>query len=71
MMRGEFESSKAINTVISGFALGPAAWGTFKSDPDLHFFLQHFHEMDPELLDREKLASKLVEMHRKSSEMHL
>ncbi|PMD15266.1 hypothetical protein NA56DRAFT_710202 [Hyaloscypha hepaticicola] len=40
MMRGEFESSKAINAVISGFAPGPVAWGTFKSDPDLHFFLQ-------------------------------
>jgi len=27
--------------------------------------------MDPELLYREKLASKLAEMHMKSSEMHL
>ena len=22
------------------------AWGTFKSDPDLHFFLGNFHDMD-------------------------
>lgn len=71
MMRGEFESSKAINAVIEGFAPGPVGWGTFKSNPGLHFFLQHFHEMDPELPDRERLAARLAEMHTRSSEMHL
>lgn len=70
-MRGEYESSKAINTVISDFAPGPVGWGTFTSDPNLHFFLQNFHEMDQEVPDMERFALKLSKMHLKSSELHM
>lgn len=71
MMNGEYESSKAINTVVSDFAPKPVGWGTFVSNPDLHFFLQDFHEMDQEVPDMEKFTLKLAEMHLKSAEMHI
>jgi protein-ribulosamine 3-kinase len=71
MMKGEYESSKAINTVVYDFAPRPVGWGTFVSNPDVHFFLQDFHEMDQELPDMEKFTLKLAEMHLKSADMHL
>ncbi|KAF2253567.1 hypothetical protein BU26DRAFT_548009 [Trematosphaeria pertusa] len=71
MMRGEHESSRAINMVISDFAPGPVGWGTFTSDPDLHFFLQDFHEMDQEVPDMERFTLKLSAMHLKSAELHM
>ncbi|KAI9780422.1 MAG: hypothetical protein M1839_006696 [Geoglossum umbratile] len=71
MMQGEYESAKALNAVVSNFAPRPVGWGTFKSNPDLHFFLQDFHEMDGEVPDMEKLTFKLAEMHLKSTDLHI
>lgn len=51
MMEGEFKSMKVIHAVTPEFSPKPLAWGTLKSDPDQHFFLSEFHEMDPELRD--------------------
>lgn len=71
MVRGEYESSQAIRAVTPSFAPAPLGWGTVSSDPDVHFFLQDFHEMDEGGPDMEKFGLKLGEMHQKSAEMHL
>ncbi|TVY20800.1 Ketosamine-3-kinase [Lachnellula arida] len=70
MMNGEYESSKAINTAVSDFAPKAVGWGTFASNPELHFFLQDFHEMEQGVPDMEKFTLKLAEMHLKNAEMH-
>lgn len=49
MVEGEFESMKVLHAVTPKFAPKPVSWGTFKSNPDLHFFLCDFHDMDNEL----------------------
>jgi protein-ribulosamine 3-kinase len=66
MMEGEFESMKVIHTTTPDFAPKPIAWGTFKSNPELHFFLCDFREMDNELPEVKKFAENLAKLHRNS-----
>lgn len=66
MMFGEYESMKALYEVVPTFVPKPIAWGTFDSNPDLHFFLCNFHEMDLELPNVDKFTARLAEMHRRS-----
>ena len=66
MMEGEFESMKVLNMVTPKFAPKPIAWGTFKSNPNLHFFLCDFHDMDGELPEIEKFSASLAQLHRDS-----
>ncbi len=70
MLKGEYNSSVALNSVLPGFAPPPIGWGTFASDENLHFFLQAFHEMDQKLPDMNMLTKMLAEMHLKSAEMY-
>ena len=65
MMRGEFESMTAIQAVSPSFAPKPVAWGTFKSNSELHFFLCDFHEMDGETPNAKTFTARLAEMHQK------
>ncbi|PGH08852.1 hypothetical protein AJ79_05857 [Helicocarpus griseus UAMH5409] len=48
MVHGEFESMKAIYTIIPDFVPKPIAWGTYNSNPDMHFLLCEFREMSPD-----------------------
>lgn len=66
MMEGEFESMKVIHAVTPEFAPKPLAWGTFKSNPDQHFFLSDFHTMVTELPERYGFVSNLAKLHRTS-----
>jgi protein-ribulosamine 3-kinase len=66
MLEGEFESMKVIYAVTPDFAPKPIAWGTFKSNPDLHFFLCDFHDMDDEVPEIKQFAASLAKLHRDS-----
>lgn len=66
-MVGEFESMTAMHQIVPTFVPSPIAWGTFKSNQDLHFFLSEFHEMDLDLPEVKKFTARLAELHRKSS----
>jgi protein-ribulosamine 3-kinase len=66
MMHGEYESMKAIVEFSPDFAPHPIAWGTFSSDPYLHFMISQFREMDREVPDMEPTCSTLAAMHLKS-----
>ncbi|TVY14339.1 Ketosamine-3-kinase [Lachnellula arida] len=66
MMEGEYESMKVIHQVTPIFAPKPIAWGTYKSNPDIHFFLCDFHEMDDELPEISKFTESLAKLHRDS-----
>jgi fructosamine-3-kinase len=63
MVEGEYESIAAIHKVKPGFCPKPRAWGTFKSNPDLHFFLCDFVEMEVEIPDKDKFTSMLADFH--------
>lgn len=45
ILRGEYESMKAIHAVAPDYTPKPIAWGTYKQDPDTHFFLCEYREM--------------------------
>lgn len=66
MMEGEYESMKAIVKFSPNFAPHPIAWGTFASDPNMHFMVEEFREMDGEVPDMEATCSALAAMHLKS-----
>ena len=64
-MQGEFESMVAIQTVSPAFAPIPRAWGTFKSNPELHFFSCDFRNMDLKTPEAKIFTARLAEMHKK------
>lgn len=65
-MHGEYESMKAIAELTPAFVPHAIAWGTFASDPHLHFMIEQFREMDREVPDKEATCSALAELHVKS-----
>ncbi len=66
MVHGEFESMKAIQTLLPEFAPKPIAWGTYKTIPDTHFFLCDYREMTDEMPDPHKFTSRLAALHQNS-----
>ena len=70
MVRGEFESMKAIRNITPEFAPAPIAWGSYSSIPDTHFLLCEFKEMWDEMPDPMKFGAALATLHQKSSSPH-
>ena len=64
-MEGEFASMSAIYEAVPDFVPRPVAWGSFTSDPNLHFFLCEFVEMSDELPEMHLFSAKVAEMHSK------
>ncbi|KNG90909.1 hypothetical protein ANOM_000702 [Aspergillus nomiae NRRL 13137] len=67
MVHGEFESMKAIHTLLPDFAPKPIAWGTYKDTPDIHFFLCEYREMAHEMPDPHKFTARLAALHQSST----
>ena len=65
MMLGEFKSMTEIHNAVPAFAPIPIAWGTYASDPDIHFFLCSFHKMSEELPDVQEFPGRVAELHSK------
>ncbi|RAK75405.1 uncharacterized protein BO72DRAFT_408180 [Aspergillus fijiensis CBS 313.89] len=66
MVRGEFESMKAIYAVTPDFAPQPLDWGPLQSDPDQHFFLCEYRDMISEMPDPDQFAARLAALHSRS-----
>jgi fructosamine-3-kinase len=66
MVHGEFESMKAIYTLLPDFVPKPIAWGTYNNIPDMHFLLCEYREMTEEMPDPHKFAARLATLHQKS-----
>ncbi len=65
MMSGEFASMTAIHSTVHDLAPTPTAWGTYASDPNVHYFLCSFHDMSDDVPDIQTFPAKLAELHRK------
>ena len=65
MMSGEFASMSALYSVLPEITPRPIAWGTYTSDPNVHFFLCAFHDMTDDVPDIQKLPAKIAELHKK------
>jgi len=66
MVHGEFESMKAIHTLLPNFAPKAIAWGTYEAVPDTHFFLCEFRDMIDEMPDPNKFSARLAALHQNS-----
>lgn len=66
MVHGEFEGQKALYEAVPGLVPVPVGWGTYASDPNIHFFICSFVEMNDDIPDPRKLGSMLAEVHRKA-----
>lgn len=66
MVMAEFESMTAIYNVVPEFVPKPVAWGTYRNDPNTHFFLCEFHEMIEDMPDPHRFGSLLSTLHTKS-----
>ncbi|KAI9682128.1 MAG: hypothetical protein M1817_000182 [Caeruleum heppii] len=66
MVHGEFESMRAIYTLLPDFVPEPIAWGTYDTIPDTHFFLCQYRDMQSKIPGPDELAARLAALHRKS-----
>lgn len=67
MVSGEFYSMTTMHQVIPDSTPAPIAWGTYASDPDIHFFLCRFVNVIDEVPDVETFTVKVAELHAQSS----
>lgn len=66
MMEGTFESEKLIHSFIPNNVPAPLAWGSYKSIPNMHFYMCEFVEMTDDLPDPAKFGAVLASLHNKS-----
>ncbi|KAL8741615.1 MAG: hypothetical protein Q9190_005797 [Brigantiaea leucoxantha] len=65
MVSGEFVSMKTLHDTLPYLTPTPFAWGTYAADPNVHFFLCSFVEMNDDLPNVNALSSSLAELHMK------
>ncbi|KAL8837317.1 MAG: hypothetical protein Q9170_002574 [Blastenia crenularia] len=64
MVSGEFVSQSELYAAVPDFTPEPYAWGTYAANPDVHFFLCAFVDMDEATLpDPQKFARGLARLH--------
>ncbi|KAK6857782.1 hypothetical protein PG995_005481 [Apiospora arundinis] len=66
MVKGEFESMKAIHALQPEFAPVPIAHGSYQSIPNTHFFLCEFREMREEVTEPRQFGAQLAALHQGS-----
>ncbi|SLM39144.1 Protein kinase-like domain [Lasallia pustulata] len=67
MVTGEFASMTALHNTVPDLTPSPIAWGTYASDPNVHFFLCSFVDMTDDVPDIQKFTAKIAELHKKSA----
>jgi len=67
MVSSEFYSMTTMHQVISDSTPAPIAWGTYASNPNIHFFLCRFVDVINEVPDVETFTVKIAELHAQSS----
>ena len=66
MMRGTFESEKTLYYFAPNNVPKPLAWGTYKKDPDKHFYMCDFYDMTDDLPDVRKFCATVAKIHKDS-----
>ncbi|KAI4280194.1 MAG: hypothetical protein L6R38_004637 [Xanthoria sp. 2 TBL-2021] len=63
MMRGAFESEKTLHFFAPNNVPKPLAWGTYKNEPDKHFYMCDFYDMTDDLPDIQKFCAVVARIH--------
>ena len=58
-------SMKVLYDTLPRLTPAPYAWGSYASDPNIHFFLCGFVDMTEQLPDVHAFAASLAELHSK------
>ncbi|VUC26635.1 unnamed protein product [Clonostachys rosea] len=66
MVRGCYESEKAIHSFIPEYVPEPIAWGSYLSRDDMHFYLAEYVEMNDVHPDDKAWATVASTLHRRS-----
>lgn len=66
MMKGAFEAEKALYEFIPEHVPRPIAYGTYKSQPDTHFYLCEFIEMLDDVPSPRGWATAVAKLHSRS-----
>jgi protein-ribulosamine 3-kinase len=64
MVAGEFESMSALHNTLPELVPAPIAWGTYASDPNIHFFICAFHDMTDEIPEVHTFPEKVAKLHK-------
>nr|KMM66558.1 hypothetical protein CPAG_02896 [Coccidioides posadasii RMSCC 3488] len=67
MMASAFEAEVALHAVIPEHVPKPIAWGTYKAQPHVHFYLCDFVEMSDRLPNPRKWAEAVARLHTRSA----
>jgi len=65
MVSGEYLSTKTLFDTLPDAVPEPIAWGTYASDPNIHFFLCSFVDMTDDLPGIQPFTAKVAELHKK------
>ncbi|KAI0095563.1 Fructosamine/Ketosamine-3-kinase [Nemania sp. FL0031] len=68
MLKGEYRGAKTIHKYTPNGIPRPVAWGTYKSDPNTHFYLCEFVDLTKDLPNVHAFSSLLAQLHRNSAE---
>jgi len=63
MMKGTFEAENALYTFLPESVPRPVAWGTYHNDPDTHFYMCAFVDMEDEVPKPDAWASTVASLH--------
>ncbi|KAG8169912.1 hypothetical protein KVR01_000657 [Diaporthe batatas] len=66
MLRGEFEGATTIYKYTPEGIPRPVAWGTYKADSNVHFYMSEFVDMVEDLPDIHRFSSMLAKLHHDS-----
>ncbi|SPQ25704.1 6fc74459-ad21-438f-b816-25a54582fc48 [Thermothielavioides terrestris] len=62
-LKGEFESTAAIHSIVPNFCPDPIAWGTLTNEPDAHFYLCKYYDFFEGVPNPTSFCKKLAELH--------
>ncbi|KAI4105002.1 MAG: hypothetical protein LQ339_003619 [Xanthoria mediterranea] len=65
-MRGTFESEKTLYSFAPNNVPKPLAWGTYKKEPDKHFYMCDFYDMTDDLQNIQKFCATVAQIHNDS-----
>ena len=65
MALAEWESMSTLSHLMPDFCPKPVGWGTYASDPNVHFVITELHEMVEGPPDVELFPEQLTELHRR------
>ena len=66
MMEGTFAAESAIHSAIPEHAPKPLAWGTYKSQPDIHFYVCDFVDMLDDVPNPRRWGETIAKLHHNS-----